>query len=383
MLRDRGTDLLAASFAFLSPLGLAVCATALVPVGTLLVVALRQRRVAALLQLPQAGIGPVAGTAALAGGACLALGLAAGQPALEISETRQVRSESQIVFVVDVSRSMLASEGPGTQTRLDRARSIVGRLRAAAPDVPAGLSGLTDRVLPYLFPTLDPAVFEDTLRRSVLPESPPPEQVSAVATTFDPLAALTTNGFFSRSAKRRTCVLVSDGESRSSTSDSDQGLGDGAGSPLPLGFGALGGGSDGLSADVSSPGSALAGHALAGVRGCRLVVVRVGGSADRIYAEGGRVEAQYRPEPTASAVVEQLATAAGGRAFTENEVPAASRAVRAATAAGPLEAVGVRISTHSLAPYLAALALALALLSVGGRLASRSRWYPAREFDAS
>jgi hypothetical protein len=233
-------------------------------------------------------------------------------------------------------------------------------------------------VLPYLFPTLDPAVFEETLRQSVLPESPPPEQVSAVATTFDPLAALTTNGFFSRSAKRRTCVLVSDGESRPSTADSDQGFG--GGSPLPLGYGILSGASD---AGASSSGAVAVGQALAGVRGCRLVVVGVGGGAERIYAEGGRVEAQYRPEPTASAVVEQLATAAGGRAFTENEVPAASRAVRAATAAGPLEAVGVRISTHSLAPYLAALALALALLCVGGRFVSRSRWYPAREVDAS
>ena len=348
-----------------------MCATAIVPVLTLLVVARRQRRVAELLQLPPAGIGPLAGTAALAGGACLALGLAAGQPVLETTETRQVRSESEIVLVVDVSRSMLASEGPGTPSRLDRARSIGGRLRNAAPEVRVGLSGLTDRVLPYLFPTLDQAVFADTLRRSVLPESPPPEQASAVATTFDPLAGLTRDGFFSRSAKRRICVLISDGESRSSTAASDEVLGDGDDSSPSLGSGSLGGGSDDASPDPPSAGAAAAGQALAGLRGCRLVVVRVGDSAERIYGDSGRVEAEYRPEPTAAAAVEQLAAAAGGRAFSESEMSAASRAVGAAAAAGPLDPVGVRTSTHSLAPYLAALALALALFSVAGRLGSR------------
>ena len=47
---------------------------------------------------------------------------------------------------------MLASAGPGAPTRLDRARDGVAQLRAAVPDVPAGISGLTDRVLPVRLP---------------------------------------------------------------------------------------------------------------------------------------------------------------------------------------------------------------------------------------
>ena len=47
--------------------------------------------------------------------------------------------------------------GPRTPTRLERARNVVARLRADVADVPAGLAGLTDRVLPYVFPTAAPS----------------------------------------------------------------------------------------------------------------------------------------------------------------------------------------------------------------------------------
>ena len=95
----------------------------------------------------------------LAVAAVLAFGLAAGQPVFERMESRRARSASEVVFVVDVSRSMLASQGTQSETRLARARAIVRELRASVADVPAGLSGLTDRVLPFLFPTLDDVAF--------------------------------------------------------------------------------------------------------------------------------------------------------------------------------------------------------------------------------
>ena len=80
--------------------------------------------------------------------------------------------------------------------------------------MPAGISGLTDRVLPYLFPTVDEGVFAATLEQSVAAEAPPPQDVATVATTFATLPSLVRDGFFSRRAKRRTCVLVTDGETR-------------------------------------------------------------------------------------------------------------------------------------------------------------------------
>ena len=66
---------------------------------------------------------------------------------------------------------MRASSAPGEPTRLVRARAAVMRVRRTVPDVPAGLAGLTDRVLPYLFPTVDAAGFAETLRLSVAVES--------------------------------------------------------------------------------------------------------------------------------------------------------------------------------------------------------------------
>ena len=119
---------------------------------------------------------------------CALLGIAAAQPVWRSTERQQARTESQVFFVVDVSRSMAAAEGPSGRTRLARARAAVVRLRDAVPAVPAGLAGLTDRVLPYLFPTLDRAGVRGDVARSVLIESPPPQQVSTNATSFEALA---------------------------------------------------------------------------------------------------------------------------------------------------------------------------------------------------
>ena len=198
------------------------------------------------------------------------------------------------------------------RTRLDRARSIVAELRASVPDVPAGLSGLTDRVLPYAFPTLDEQTFSETLARSVQAESPPPQAVSDVATSFEPLSALTRDGFYKPGTEHRTCVLVTDGETRT---------------------------------DSSWNG------------GCKLLVVRVGAPSDRIYAANGKVDAAYRPESTAADTVNRLARAAGSIAYSEGGVGAAAAALRSVADVGPSQRVGTAQSVHALAPFFAALAL--------------------------
>ena len=124
-----------------------------------------------------------------------------------------MRSDVQALFVLDVSRSMLAAAGPTDATRLERAREAALELRAAIPEVRAGLAGLTDRALPYLFPTLDRRAFASTLQEAVTIESPPPQQVARVATSFDALAGLGTRGFFAPKLDRRVCVVLTDGES--------------------------------------------------------------------------------------------------------------------------------------------------------------------------
>jgi hypothetical protein len=238
-----------------------------------------------------------------------------------------VRTDAQAFFVVDVSRSMLAASGAQAPTRLERAMSVALELRASIPEVPAGVAGLTDRVLPYVFPTSDAAVFAGVLARSVTAESPPPREVSSVATSFDALADLQRRGFFPRSAERRLCVVVTDGESRPFASD------------------------DVAQALLASPS-------------CRLLVVRVGDAEERIFAPDGRAEPQYRPRETAAASVETLAAATGGRAVAEDAVAEAGRALRTLAGTGPTSRVGTGVSTTELAPYLAggAAVVVLALL---------------------
>jgi hypothetical protein len=321
--------MLAASIAFLTPEAALVGLTALVPLGALLLVARRGRHAARLLGLEPAGARPFVLPAVLAAGAVGLLALAAAQPVLRTVEHRRARADSQLFVVVDVSRSMLASRTPTGPTRLDRARTVAARLRAAVPDVPAGLAGVTDRVLPYVFPTLEEATYADTLRRSVGIETPPPQQVETVATTFDALAGLAGAEFFSPGTANRTCVVVTDGESRS-----------------------------------FDPGGVSA--ALAGPGGCKLVVVGVGSTADRVYRGDGKPEAAYRPDAAASSKLAELAAATGGRAYDEGDLDAAADAVRRAAERGPTERARSGQVARNLAPAcaLAALLLVVALVAL-------------------
>jgi hypothetical protein len=310
-----------ATLVFLTPLGGLVALVALLPLAALELARRRSGAAARTLGLAPAGRRSLAAPAILATTACGLLGLAAAQPALRTTETQTVRTRSQVFFVVDVSRSMAAAGSPGAETRLERARSVVERLRAAVPDVPSGLAGLTDRVLPYLLPTTSGPAFAATLRSSVALESPPPQSVATNATTFGALSSLATAQFFGPEATRRTCVVVSDGESR----------------PFSAG-------------SVAS--------ALDGGRGCHLVMVRVGGAGERVFDPDGQPEPGYRADPAAAATSERLAEAVGGSVFDSRDVGAAARALRDAAEAGPRARLSARATTRSLAPWAAGLALA-------------------------
>lgn len=318
-----------ASLSLLTPGGLLVGLTALLPTILLLLVARRQARAATTIGLRPASARAVAPLAVVSATACVALGLAAAQPVVTTTETVSARTRSEVVFFVDVSRSMRASAGPGEPTRLQRARSAVERLRLAVPDVPAGISGLTDRALPYLFPTLDADVFSETLAQSVAVDSPPPlwSAFATVATSFAPMGTVMRNGFFGHGVRYRTCVLLTDGEARSTLGD---------------------------------PTSR-------GRRGCRLVVVRVGDGGDRIFTPAGNPVASYRPEASATASIARVARIMGGVVFGENDLGDAATALRTAADRGPRAPVGVAQTARPLAPWLAGLALSLVVAIVALR----------------
>src|SRR5207247_878048 len=100
------------------------------------------------------------------------------------------RTDVQAYVVLDTSKSMAASAGAGGETRLDRAKGEALEVREGLSSVRFGIASLTDRVLPHLFPTGDPAVFATTLRQSVGIDRPPPGVNSTRATSFAALANL-------------------------------------------------------------------------------------------------------------------------------------------------------------------------------------------------
>jgi hypothetical protein len=308
---------------FLSPAGALAVLLALIPLVATAVALRRSERAARALGLVPAPRRSAALPAALAAGACVSLGIAAAQPAWRTTERQPVRSQSQVMYVVDVSRSMAAAQSPTGETRLARARRVVEQIHDAVPGVPSGLAGLTDRVLPYVFPTADRAVFDETLRRSVLVEAPKPQEVSRNATSFGALGQVVANGFFGSDARTRTCVLVTDGETRS----------------------------------YSTPDLA----------GCRLVVVRVGNDGERVFDADGVPEPGYVPDPAAAAKVRAFTDAAGGRAYDASDVRGAASAVRADAEAGPVVHAAAQTTLHPLAIWFATLALVLTAAFAGLR----------------
>ena len=181
----------------------------------------------------------------------------------------------------------------------------------------AGVAGLTDRALPYLLPTLDRRTFASTLQEAATIESPPPQQLARVATSFDALAGLGTRGFFSPKLDRRVCVVLTDGES----------------------------------APFTGPAA-----------GCRLVVVQFWDPGERVYRDG-RPEPQYRPDDAAPASAAKL-----GPVAREGDLGRARELLRAAVGEGPVSTVAAsERTTVALAPYVAFAGLVLVLALVFGR----------------
>jgi hypothetical protein len=325
--------MLATSVTFLTPFGAIVGAAVLLPLAALAIASRRIRTVRAALRLhaPHGGTDLVALAALVCTFALLAL--AATQPALSHDTAERVRTDAQTLFVLDTSRSMAAAPSRSTPTRLARAKAVAMKLRASIPDVEAGIATLTDRVLPDLLPVADRQSFDATLQRAVGIEEPPPQSRSVRATTYSALAGIPENGYFDTSAKRRTIVLLTDGES------------------TPF--------------DPSALGRSLA--------GVGVVVVRLWNADESVYGANGRPETAYRPDPAAPAALDSLAQATGGsRAFDEHDVGAAAGRLRTLLGSGPTMPVVARTRREtSLAPFIALLALLplsllLARRSLGG-----------------
>lgn len=315
-----------ASFTFLTPVGAILVLAVALPLIGLAIANRRVTDVRSLLGL-RAPHGVRAGAALVAlASVPVLLALAAMQPAVRTQEGARVRTDAEAIFVFDTSRSMLASAAPGRATRLERAKALALRLRAAIPNVPSGVATLTDRALPDLFPTENAATFDSTVRDAVAIESPPPAQTDSVVTTLRPLADVATQGFFTP-VPRRVAIVLTDGEARPDTTPARQ---------------------------------LLSEHV-------RAVFVHVWRPGERIFDRTGKAETAYRSDPNSGAVLHQLAASVDGQELEEADLAQAVAAVRSALGTGPTAERGVRPRTRPLAPFVAAAALVPLLLVVRRR----------------
>ena len=144
-------------------------------------------------------------------------------------------------------------------------------------------------------------MFEQTVRRAVQVNDPPPASTAVTATTLGALAALGTQNYFSPSARERLAIVLTDGESR------------------PF--------------DVQATARALARRP-----GVNLILVHVSSPGEAVYDEGGRPEQGYHGDPASGEIVAGLARATGGSSFGEGRIGAVAAAARAALGTGPTPA---------------------------------------------
>ncbi len=174
-------------------------------------------------------------------------------------------------------------------------------------------------MLPDLLPVAEIGSFDGVARRAVAIESPPPRDSSVRATTYSALADIASGNYFDPGASRRIVVLLTDGESR------------------PVDAGQIA-------------------RALPAAKGYRFVAIRFWNSREAVFGSGGKPEAGYRPDPSGRAVLDGVAAADGGRAFSESQRRRRLDGPRAASpaAARPPSRRGERRSRLALAPFLAA-----------------------------
>ena len=303
---------------FLSPSAGLVALGVVLPIAAFVLAERRIDRARTLLRLAAPGHAGWRTIVVALAAVPLLLGVAASQPAVRTQHGTRLRTDAQALFVLDVSRSMLASTEPGGRTRLGRARQAALRLHSGLTEVPSGVATLTDRVLPDLFPTGDRAAFDSTVHHVAI-EQPPPQSIELNASTFAPLADVASQGYYTPAARRRLLVVLTDGESRAFSA------------------------------------SAVA-RALRSGPGVSLILVRVWADDERVFGPSGQAES-YRPDTQSALALAGLAAATGGRVFAARDMGAAAAFARSALGRGPTTARGRETRTTPLAPYLAAATL--------------------------
>jgi hypothetical protein len=229
---------------------------------------------------------------------------------------------------------MLAASSAEGPPRYRRAVTYAHRLHAALPELAVGVSSLSNRLLPYLFPTVDDRSYDAVLDQAYGVQRPPPAlDTDHWVTSFDELHEVAARRFFTPEVRKRVVVVLSDAETRL--------------------FDARG-----VLRDLQH-------------RGTTPIVVRFWRSNERIFRHDGAPES-YRA--TQGDELRKLRDA-GWQAYAETEFDAVVRGIRRTVGSGPVARVGYLRRETSIAPMLALAALAplLLVLAPAGRLPSRPR----------
>jgi hypothetical protein len=303
---------------FLSPLGALVALAVVLPLGAYALLELRSRKVSGRIGLTLPPLRSRLGIPAALAVVAAFMGIAAAQPVISGTRTHTGRSDAQVYVLFDVSRSMLARSSAGAPDRLQRAKQLALKLRHGVPDVPFGVASLTDRVLPHLFPTLDPNVYESVIRDAVGIERPPPSGTEDLATDYSTLGDMGTNNFYGANAGKRVLVIFSDGESKYFDDallkkDFEQG-------------------------DV------------------HVLFVHLWGADEKIYLARNNVDPGYRPDPQSNQEVQRVASAGGGEVLGEDPGVLTSQ-VKGFLGSGPHTSIREQRTRVSLGPYVALMAL--------------------------
>jgi hypothetical protein len=321
------------SITFSTPLAALIALVGLVPLAVLLTERDRLRRVCAQLGLRPPDERRMLSVVVALSVLVALLALAAAQPVAAVRKTEKGRADAEAFFVFDTSRSMGAATGPGSPTRLDRARTDAKALRALLPNLPTGVASLTDRTLPHLFPSMSTNDFNATLDESLGIDRPTSSLAygDALGTKLGALGDLVAAHYFTPGAHRRVAVVFTDGET------------------LPENLSAL-------------PVLLHQGHV-------RVFFFQYWGRNERVYDAQGRLNPAYTPNPTLTEPLTTLAGVLQARVYRPGETSAAAAAIRSAIGNGPMTTRGRELSSRLLTPYL----VLLALLPLGFLL-GRDEW---------
>ena len=286
---------------------------AVIPLAALWFAQARLERVRRLFSLASPRRRELAGVIAALVTLPALMGVAAAQPVVVRHHLLGQRLDVQVFMVFDTSTSMSARTEPHGPTRLARAEQDAEEIIPKLGTIPVGIATMTDRVLPDVMPTTNISLIRRTIQQSVGIDRPPPEQrYSGRATTFSALYPVGRSNFYSPGVGHRVFVVFTDGEF------------------VPI--------------------RSSIGYDLARVMTIQPLFVHVWAPTERIYVHG-KIDPNYRPDPTSATELSKFAAAAGGRVYGEDDLHTLTQEIRAEAGSSPVETQILGYARVALAPW--------------------------------